>query len=1513
MASAGPTGAGARPPKAFTAQAGLAKLVNPAGLNSILARGKEKFGGTQAWKELMGCDVIFARSISHWYGIKGTTYYELTVALGQPLYKPVTDPELTEEEKAVMTAVQSRFAQSNSSVVLTRTLLNKTCELKDRIRELTDELGQTEVHLAREKVKAAALKLENRKLFVENQELKDQLEKERTKHGWKGLKTLCLWIFLATLIGGYITGSNAACTLVDVPSPMKVGYDTFKQMCIHKDSYLPDGAFDKESLALECSKQMDYMDCKEVITDSISGKTSFAGMLRDVFRVDEIVTAIRTVVRFAMDFSLAYPICVMFVLILTRNKKHAIISACCALVAKCCGLRLLPFTLVLTYAPSETAIAGCIYGLGYISIPLVTFLHWVGLVLKAILVPDDCYIGTRVSHALAWSIMLPMWIITQELMAFTEFPLELQIVTTVVVCTAGFGFRYLTGTVTVTEPDGTVKKYKRIATAKSAFGTISAVLFEKAKAIRGVIPSFPNRTENVVKIETDVDGGALGVGFRLGNYLYTAGHVIGEAKTAKITWKGMTTSAKVLGQIELPLFTDTLARLELPKPFQQLPVFRLAKSSDNDYVQMISYDNNFQNVVTFTGWASIDGDYLNAPFETYPGTSGSPIVNRDGRLLGMHFGSNAVVSQGFVVIRLFATEPVVRQSAASEEIEDRITQRVMAGLRLSHAVIMSQLEEQREEIAALKQQLALLLGDAESCVLEEKKKGKTKHTVRGLKHQTKGISKAAFMKQKILTEEEYRRLEEEGFTKDEIKEIVDNLREQAWLDYLNQQDEEDDDNWAEQMAEDERINQQIDRNIEQSMEDRGEWYAQKRITYKERAMLRFIHNGRKQHTVTVDFPDGLEQKAEELFDRVVTTEDLPEGETSEAMLSTPNKVMYVAGKALNFKPAKIQPNVTFMKSGVTQIEEQPEGQVILKSKTTTQNSRGEKDDQHSQPEQQQQPQQEQPIVEEKKRNHQAPKPQRKKWTGAKAKCLDCGETFVEKQSFHECKTKKLEEPPSGGFQPVPDFLRWNNWQIYMEPLKIRLTVPENYPILGHIPLDKLVERKKQVHDPLLNMLERPTCEGFTSTTWTKKAYTKSFEKFDYGDPVNFEQDYPELTAFADAAVLAEVGYMEGSQIIPIQETNKNMDSTPGFPKMLDFDSEREYLETHGMREYIDTQAGEQTGKPIWWCFLKNEILKEKKVNDDDIRIITCSDPVITRLGAAFDTSQNEKMKERTETHHAQVGWTPFFGGLDRRVKRITSNGRTKILELDWTRFDGTIPVQLFQRIREIRKFLLSKKSRKRYGKLLDWYNRELTDRITLLPTGEVTHVKKGNPSGQFSTTVDNNLVNEWLTAFEFGFQYMNFNGTVPTVKEYRENVDFLCYGDDRLLAYNPTFVNYDPQQTIDMYKNIFGMWVKPENIKLFDTPTGSSFCGFTLVRPHGKWVGVVNVNKLLQSLKTPTRRLPDLESLWGKLVSLKIMCYHSDPEAVSYLSRQIKRVEDYARSEGIQLPEVGPDFYRKIW
>ncbi len=70
----------------------------------------------------------------------------------------------------------------------------------------------------------------------------------------------------------------------------------------------------------------------------------------------------------------------------------------------------------------------------------------------------------------------------------------------------------------------------------------------------------------------------------------------------------------------------------------------------------------------------------------------------------------------------------------------------------------------------------------------------------------------------------------------------------------------------------------------------------RRITFKERAMLRFIQLGRQQQTATISFPDGCEDRAEEIFNKVITTEDLPEGETSEAALSLPNKIVHMAGK-----------------------------------------------------------------------------------------------------------------------------------------------------------------------------------------------------------------------------------------------------------------------------------------------------------------------------------------------------------------------------------------------------------------------------------------------------------------------------------------------------------------------------------------------------------------------------------------------------------------------------------------
>nr|QXV86415.1 RNA-dependent RNA polymerase [Mamastrovirus sp.] len=347
-------------------------------------------------------------------------------------------------------------------------------------------------------------------------------------------------------------------------------------------------------------------------------------------------------------------------------------------------------------------------------------------------------------------------------------------------------------------------------------------------------------------------------------------------------------------------------------------------------------------------------------------------------------------------------------------------------------------------------------------------------------------------------------------------------------------------------------------------------------------------------------------------------------------------------------------------------------------------------------------------------------------------------------------------------------------------------------------------------------------------------------------------------------------FLFDTRVVHITATEKNLDSTPAYPKMVDYPSERSFLEEVGWGPYchefsrIDAGA---TPRVLWYLFLKKEILKQDKIDSNDIRQILCADPIYARIGACFEQHQNQLMKASTHESSGQCGWTPFYGGFVSLMQRMCAKPGY-FIEFDWTRFDGTIPMKLFQHIKCMRFKLLNQKQRKRYRHVYNWYVYNLLNRYTLLPSGEVTIQNRGNPSGQISTTMDNNLINYWLQCFEFGFFF-------GCDKDLFETFDTIVYGDDRLTRFPYIPENY-VDRVVAMYKDIFGMWVKPEKIKISQTPIGLTFCGFVIGEHFNPQPA--QPFKLMAGLIKPSSVLPDLESLHGKLLSYQILLHYCDDE-----------------------------------
>lgn len=486
--------------------------------------------------------------------------------------------------------------------------------------------------------------------------------------------------------------------------------------------------------------------------------------------------------------------------------------------------------------------------------------------------------------------------------------------------------------------------------------------------------------------------------------------------------------------------------------------------------------------------------------------------------------------------------------------------------------------------------------------------------------------------------------------------------------------------------------------------------------------------------------------------------------------------------------------------------------------------------------------------------------------------------------------------------------------LFPTPLSIGVPdlVPDGFEYVGRLPVDAPVYEYATISDPLLNLVDIGS-DNYVKTYWGDEAYKNMFAKFTYRDPdSNIAKNYKKLWSIASSVLAAEYDYLHGSHVLPVSATLKNIDSTPAYPLREEYKSERDFVNDRGLSPYRYAFENCHTFgdcRILWWCFLKNEILKREKVEQQDIRMIMCSHPCYARIGSCFEDVQNARMKAHCYTREGKVGWNPFGGMIDKLFRRLCKFDY--LVELDWTRFDGTIPPEVFYHIKMYRFSCLrdSDKTDENFRRYC-WYVSNLIYKLCLLPNGEVCLIDKGNPSGQISTTTDNIMVNTFLTAFELSFLYYHCYAAYPSADEIRSMYLSYCYGDDRVVGVRD--VDYYPLCVIEMYAHVFGMWVKEEKIKVFGSPDGVSFCGFTMHLINGRYCPVPNVEKLFASFSSPVKKLKDIFSLWAKLVSIRILCYY-DASAFQRLGICLEKVEGYMARIGLEAPVLPSNFYKLLW
>ena len=280
----------------------------------------------------------------------------------------------------------------------------------------------------------------------------------------------------------------------------------------------------------------------------------------------------------------------------------------------------------------------------------------------------------------------------------------------------------------------------------------------------------------VVRLETP-DG--IGTGFFCANYIVTAGHVLGPHKVVSVCVGNSKIQATLARHVE----GKDVALLKIPPPLQNYPRLKIAPKIDPAWLCVYSPDGEGAIVQSVVPGHQVE-DCLDYATPTRDGMSGAPVVNPDGRVLGVHLTNTGYTGGAQIITQVDVTDPpksTPTEDKLRAELED--LKRQLAGFKQSSTqedIIGLIREAMAREMKILRSELNKELANITQIQQDEfsqTKKGKTKKGRGRLKLRLAGAKKRK-QRGPVFTEEEYQRLLDEGLTPDEIRDMVDEMYEE---------------------------------------------------------------------------------------------------------------------------------------------------------------------------------------------------------------------------------------------------------------------------------------------------------------------------------------------------------------------------------------------------------------------------------------------------------------------------------------------------------------------------------------------------------------------------------------------------------------------------------------------------------------------------------------------------------------------------------------------------------------